>query len=626
MEAVQNDCILCRIVWENSHHQSQYIDLKRYKQDLSTTLRLYKRADGEGLRILIAFRGQQLLGARLETKFQLLPINCRCYATDIFEMEAVLSNIAGPKTKHYFTDPQLQSKTSSSATMNLAFRWYQSCHSNHDMCNSMKTQRISWMPTRLLDIGGESEAQWKLVVVSEDNITPAPYVTLSYRWGSNQSLLLQSSTFSIFRQGQLISHLPQTFKDAVAVARRFLVRYLWIDALCIIQDSSEDMAREIPAMQHIYSNSACTLAASASENPNGGLFRTRDITTVVPGVIKAPPGALENEDHYLFDNTYWNRHIFSGPLHKRGWVFQERLLSPRVVYFTKTQILWECLTDVKCEGFPQGIPEHQSMKNLYPLWDVQEECSQDKQQSKKMPTHILRLWNSLVREYSSCMLTMASDKLPAFGGIANLFAEVTGDLYVAGMWRPSLLEQLDWWVDQPCTKISTEHRAPSWSWASLDGPIRPRHEAARTRHLVSISAVTSNKNRNGLTDSWCDANLHLLGGLTPSTELKQSLKAILYPDNLETNFGESIPFYFLPLQTSSYELLPDNLDDNNSGFCTEVSCLLLKAVSCGKPNAFRRVGQCVLDDKEDTFSLGLCIEENGFAYWNNCDASTVIIL
>lgn len=479
------------------------------------------------------------------------------------------------------------------------------------------------MPSRLLEIDGEMENQWRLVIISVDKTAPAPYFTLSYRWGSNQTLLLQSSTIQAFRQGQQISDLPQTFKEAIIVARRFSVRYLWIDALCIIQDSREDWEREIPAMQYIYSNSACNLAASASDNPDGGLFRTRETRAIVPGVIAAPSAALRGGSHYVFDNSYWNRHIFSGPLHRRGWVFQERLLSPRVIYFGKSQILWECFTELKCEGFPRGIPENHSVKNLTPLWDLQGR-HQQRQLGDKMPTQLLRLWNNLVREYSNCRLTKASDKLPAFAGIANLFKDVTGDQYLGGMWRSSLVEQLNWWVDQPRVRISTEYRAPSWSWASLDGPIRPYHQAARTQFLVSILAVTSHFNNTDPASTVCRADIRLLGSLTRSNELEQPLQAILYPDSLEIGLGVSRPFYFLPLQAASYELVSDDLGDDDLAFHTEVSCLLLEAVSCTLPITFRRVGHCVLDDKEDIPKLGLYVMENGLVNIKN-DSDVIII-
>ncbi|KAK0707787.1 heterokaryon incompatibility protein-domain-containing protein, partial [Lasiosphaeris hirsuta] len=505
----------------------------------------------------------------------------------------------------------LQSETSSSTTLDLAFHWYQSCNTSHRLCNRMRSQKKSWMPSRLLDISSESENQWKLVVVSADNITPAPYFTLSYRWGSNQSLMLRRSTLCDFRRGQQISRLPQTFQDAVVIARRFSVRYLWIDALCIMQDCREDWEREIPAMQHIYSNSVCNLAASASENPNGGLFRTRDTTAIVPGVVAAPSAASTDKNHHIFDDSYWNRQISNGPLHRRGWVFQERLLSSRVLYFGKSQIFWECFTELKCEGFPQGILEHHSVKNLNPLWDLQESGQQEGQESDKMPIHLLRLWNNLVRDYSNCALTRADDKLPAFVGIANLFGEVTGDVYLAGMWRSSLLEQLNWWVDQPRCRISTTYRAPSWSWASLDGPIRPHHQAARTQFLVSITAVTTDHSSHDLAGT---VSLHLRGSLTINTQLEQPLQAILYPDSLEIKLDASRPFYFLPLQTASYELLSDAASDHGDlDFHMEVSCLLLEAVLCAVPPIYRRVGHCVIDDEDDISMLGLCVVEDRLA-------------
>jgi len=481
------------------------------------------------------------------------------------------------------------------------------------------------MPSRLLDIGSESSGnQWKLVVVSTDNIAPAPYFTLSYRWGSNQSLLLRRSTLYGFRRGQQISRLPQTFQDAVVVARRFSIRYLWIDALCIVQDCREDREREIPAMQHIYSNSACNLAASASEDPEGGLFRTRDTAAIiVPGVVAAPSAAAstdENHHHHIFDDSYWNRQISNGPLHKRGWVFQERLLSSRVLYFGKSQILWECLAELKCEGFPQGIPEHRSVKNLSPLWDLQKEKSggQEGRQgsdNNKMPIHLLRLWSNLVRDYSNCALTRADDKLPAFAGIASLFGEVTGDVYLAGMWRSSLLEQLNWWVDQPRCRISTVYRAPSWSWASLDGPIRPHHQAARTQFLVSVAAVETDHDSHDRAGAVVSrADLHLRGSLTVNTQLERPLRAILYPDSLEMELDAPRPFYFLPLQTASYELASDAaLDPGNLDFHVEVSCLLLEVVVSAVPPVYRRVGHCVVDDEEDISMLGLRVAGDGLA-------------
>ncbi|TRX90161.1 hypothetical protein FHL15_008889 [Xylaria flabelliformis] len=570
------------VAWNDCLEDKGLVEVDPDPDLLWLALALYaRRSEGTELRLVIAIR-DQARKTRLETRFELLP-------------SAFL---------------QLQLETSSSTSLDLAISWYQSCCTNHSLCNRVEGQKHEWMPSRLIDIG-EMESQWKLVDVRLDNITPAPYFTLSYRWGLNQSLVLQNSTFYTFRREQPISDLPQTFKDAIHVIRRFSVRYLWIDALCIIQDNREDREREIPEMQRIYNRSACTLAASASEDPNGGLFRRRDPQALVPGTIAAPSAALRNENYHIFDNSYWDRHAINGPLHKRGWVFQERLLSPRVIYFGKSQISWECFTELKCEGFPYGIPKLNSVKKLDPLWEFQEPGHQPMQQRGKMPIHLLRLWNSLVREYSNCKLTEASDKLPAFAGISELFREVTGDQYICGMWRSSLLEQLNWWVDQPRPRVSTDYRAPSWSWASLDGPIRPHHQAARNESLVSILAVKSRYNHVDSAGILYH-EIRLLGSLISSTELERPLQAVLYPDTLEVNLGLLGTFYFLPLQTASYELFSGGTGHRDLAFHTEVYCLLLEVMLCTLPITFRRVGHCILDG-EDVFKLGLSIKENGLA-------------
>ncbi|KAK2590090.1 hypothetical protein QQS21_012230, partial [Conoideocrella luteorostrata] len=415
--------------------------------------------DEQGLQLVVIFLGKGTKGPGIETKFHMLPRE-------------------DPTCDSFFPQLQLDSDMSSSTTLDQACLWYQSCCNSHPTCNREAQLYPRWMPSRLLDIGNQGEPCWRLIVVSQDRVKPAPYATLSYRWGVNGALKLLRSTLSHFLRGQQqIFDLPKTFQDAIVIVRRLSIQYLWIDALCIMQDANEDKAFEIPQMRLIYSSAACNLAASASDDPYGGLFQVRDTTAIAPGLIKAPSMAMHDKPHYIVDTRYRDRQILSGPLHRRGWVFQERFLSVRVLYFGQSQMFWECLSEFKCEGFPQGMPQTQSAKSLEPLWEMREArslcrpSSQDSpQKDQAMSIPALRLWNSLVREYSNCALTFPGDKLPAFAGIVDLFREATGDQYLAGLWRSNLLHLLDWWVDQPCARLSTEYRAPSWSWASLDGP------------------------------------------------------------------------------------------------------------------------------------------------------------
>jgi hypothetical protein len=451
-----------------------------------------------------------------------------------------------------------------------------------------------------------------------------PYATLSYRWGPpERALRLLRSTFDDFRGGQQrISDLPRTFLDAIVMARQLFIQYLWIDALCIVQDSDDDKAREIPQMRSIYSNAACNLAASMSDNPHGGLFRVRDAAAVAPGLIQAPSGALRDEMHHVVDMSYRDRQIIGGPLHRRGWVFQERLLSTCVLYFGQSQIFWECLSELKCEGFPHGMPQSfRSAKSLEPLWemhdamlplsrpqnDPQHGLLNDLPKDRGMSTRALTLWNSLVREYSNCVLTHPEDKLLAFSGVANLFQEVTGDRYLAGLWWSNLLPLLDWWVDQPRSRATEKYRAPSWSWASVDGPIRPRFAVAQSTFLASVLTVEMLSDSSTAADhSACTTGnlcLCLAGSLILSTQLKQPMHCVLHPDVLGITLGVPRSFHFLPLQMSRHEALP-----HSSRQCaTEVSCIILEPVLRTVPVVYRRVGHCIVANADDISRLGLQI-------------------
>jgi hypothetical protein len=312
-------------------------------------------------------------------------------------------------------------------------------------------------------------------VLSQDCISGpnAAYMTLSYRWGENQTLLLSSSNITSFQAGRPICDLPLTFREFFTVARRFSIRYVWIDALCIIQDSQRDWEAEAPKMRDVYANSACNVAASASHDPESGLFRTREPNSIKPPYLSASlfsdsPNTPCN--YYMYDLDHWDHEVQYGPLHARGWVYQEVLLAPRVLYFGANQVLWECLTmpnsefhsliDVRC---PTGGVKG----NLREL----SEAGGDSQEGP-MPLFLLTAWMNLVETYSGCVFTEPSDKLFAFSGIAKLFQDYTKDVYIAGMWRSRLPEMMCWYVQAPQPALVSTYRAPSWSWASIDGPVR----------------------------------------------------------------------------------------------------------------------------------------------------------
>ncbi|CAH0024515.1 unnamed protein product [Clonostachys rhizophaga] len=290
--------------------------------------------------------------------------------------------------------------------------------------------------------------------------------------------------------GLPMSKLPSTFRDAVLVLHQLGIQYLWIDSLCIKQDSREEWLREAPRMQQVYGSAAVNIVAAHVDNPESGLFHTRDPSSIESTICRA-----EWDDEPTKDYLIWNRKEFdndytSAPLTQRGWVFQERLLAPRILHFGKSQVYWRCSALFASESWPYGT------SNFSPSSSVSRKdadmimhgLSLDK--LKKTPggstdatTQIYHteLWADLVAKYSSCKFTKNEDKLVAMSGVAKVFRQSLheGDRYLAGLWRSELPKLLCWRrsvrrneSDIVATRTRpSEYRAPSWSWASIDGPI-----------------------------------------------------------------------------------------------------------------------------------------------------------
>ncbi|KZL74995.1 heterokaryon incompatibility protein [Colletotrichum tofieldiae] len=542
--------------------------------------------------------------------------------------------------------------TASAIALGQARDWLAHCRLCHTRCLSIRSAKpgMAWLPTRLLDVGVEGDPRIKLVLTQQDQVDPlAAYITLSYRWGPQpQKLLLQASNVDSFRRGLLICDLPCTFQDLATVARFLSVRYVWIDALCIIQDSLADWEREGATMRDVYANSTCTIAAAASEDPHGGLFRSRDPAQVVPTFISTPnlessPG---NARSFLYDRTYLDRRIISGPLQKRGWVFQERMLSPRVLHFAEDQIVWECLTDTKCEAFPSGLPFHNSTKDLGPLWSVLENTAMPATDTipddtglttNGLSNHrvassdaacyttdmtILSAWRDLVKQYSRCALTKNTDKLPAFAGLAKLFQDITGDAYYAGLWKYSLLDQLDWQVYNPAKRVPSEYRAPSWSWASVDGAIRPFSLAPDCSLLPELDDVHVSVTGLDCFGRISKASLNLQGYLVPATVLSsvegqkasilvggtRKVFAQFLPDTLDVQFATGSIMWCLPLKL--YSVAPDTEEVRDLVLVN----IVLEPVLASLPARYRRVGLLIVapagQDFDDICSFGFSMTED----------------
>ncbi|PSN60875.1 HET-domain-containing protein [Corynespora cassiicola Philippines] len=365
------------------------------------------------------------------------------------------------------------------------------------------------------------------------------YITLSHRWGSSQHLKTTKSNFLEHLLRIKFLDLPRTFQDAAVVALFLGVRYLWIDTLCIIQDDSMDWHREALLMGRIYENSVCTIAVhNARDNSDGFLERSlQPQPSVVLGHYQ------KGGEFYVSLRSNFKAEVDHSELSGRGWVLQERYLSSRTLHFTTESIFFEDFNGVKTEevsftetqdrikGFNlQTRDEYQfagSVSTNELSWEIPKQPWLDTttpangkdsiwgsssifstfsyQPVPELRTtaafnisyrlrsgryeDLLYQWFEIVERYSKTELTFATDKLPAISGLARYIQSHTGKEYFSGIWEPTFHIGLVWASDRHLIKRTTSSRAPSWSWASVDGPIqhpRLRGDIKRRSQLLKV--------------------------------------------------------------------------------------------------------------------------------------------
>ena len=361
-------------------------------------------------------------------------------------------------------------------------KWLAFCLTAHSgSCKASAELPGGFVPSRLVKVRHAGDVSVISVVHRQDIVhdreADMRYMTLSHCWGSKRPLVLDKRTFSELQNGIPIEKLPKTFQEAVQLTQLLGLHYLWIDALCIFQDSREDWEMEAVRMTEVYSNSYLNLAASTATDGCGGLFSTHENPPLMPLKVEVDLHITigSNEAGFSFKGPYLvSRHdVFSSfietaPLYKRAWVFQERILAPRTIHFAEDQMFWECNRTIASELHPITIPGSTASRS---------NCTRDpaSEWTLEIPQDcaVIEFWQRLVNDYCRGRLTISSDKLMAISGIAKEF-HLKGNLkpeeYLAGLWAINLNQQLVWYVPRHGRRPQL-YRAPSWSWASVDGPV-----------------------------------------------------------------------------------------------------------------------------------------------------------
>ncbi|KAK8133487.1 HET-domain-containing protein [Apiospora sp. TS-2023a] len=292
------------------------------------------------------------------------------------------------------------------------------------------------------------------------------YATLSHCWGpGGVPIKLSSSNIHYYRRQVPWHLLPLTFQEAILAAIRLGINYMWIDALCIMQDSAADWNVEASKMMQVYTNGYLNISADASADGSGGLFRQRDPAMLQSFLI--PSDCAGNNIPYYCHVRNWDRYVENAPLKMRSWVTQERFMSPRVAHFSNDQVHWECGELMTSESVDASFhltryttrTPVKSLGSLYLGLDDPEKLEQ-----------FYRLWYDLVESYSAGNLTRISDRPVAIAGLARTFShllKLESKDYCCGLWRPYLVLEMMWYTFRSTDRPN--YSVPSWSWLSVNG-------------------------------------------------------------------------------------------------------------------------------------------------------------
>jgi len=377
-----------------------------------------------------------------------------------------------PPLGHLTEATEILGDTGSERALAQIAKWLQHCTDTHKAGRGCPPNLEVPLPTRLLDVCLEGPGAVDSVRLVETSGMSGTYACLSHCWGPRPLIRTLRGNYEQHKAGIANSSLPKTFQDAVTVARSLGIQFLWVDSLCIIQDDLDDWQKEAALMARIYQNGRIIIMASNSTGAdtgcftNGPRFLSKELSIVDADGKQHHARAREAIDH-----GGW-------PILARGWVYQERMLSPRLVHFGHTELVFECLGDQpRCECSRAGIWDFQrfdfgrAVKQYEDFWTVSPDYWSGSLSGRHAWDNILRpiMWKNVVQAYSQLDLTFGQDIFPALSGVVKQFQRHRDSKYIAGLWEDTLVEDMLWESFMSEQPRSPEWQSPTWSWASLSG-------------------------------------------------------------------------------------------------------------------------------------------------------------
>ncbi len=362
---------------------------------------------------------------------------------------------------------------------------------NHSLCRAdftsvatpahYKRNEDDRFPIRTIDLGPADGPCEPFLTLHSSDEAPFPWVTLSHCWSGHFPLMTTVSNYEEMKRAIPMDTLPLLFQDAVTITKKLKLRHLWIDSLCIIQDSPEDKERELSKMGNIYRNAMLSIAADASENCSQRILKPRhpEFVSINVPFQSSRWGVSRNFFIRPVVSNWDTGLIWGSRLNERAWVLQENLLARRTLHYCEQEMLWECRVLCTAESNLTPVNTSRSMRLgrddqfIYKsyLFLLQTLTAPDKA-GEARETMYMRYY-AIIENYTSRKLTKPEDRLPAFSGLASWFQVQLDDTYQAGLFTNDLLRGLFWETrDRLTAKYPATYRAPSWSWASIEAPMK----------------------------------------------------------------------------------------------------------------------------------------------------------
>lgn len=369
----------------------------------------------------------------------------------------------------------LRSHGLSTFVVEQARKWLDTCISNHvGECDNLAWNDEN--PQLLIEILSS-----ETIRLREDH--EGRYVALSYCWGDTRTFpriekdevdrgMTLNSNIRQRRDAFPIAELPTTVRDAIAIVRAMGIRFVWIDTLCINQDTKEGVSM----MHKVYSNALFTLCACATTRATAKLLDQREAWTHSTEPCRLGGQWLTTTDMSL------NELRLRSPLAERAWTLQEERLSPRMLYMSSNRIHWSCCKSSEIEMRPiYGKKDKSLQRPVYAPSDHYADMPRAQEfllACYAGSENLYRFWEDIVTSYAMRDMTNLTDRLKALSGLATKYLDASiGDQYLAGIWANTLAKGLAWRVVQVIESGIDEKGAtvaalpwPSWSWAVL--PVR----------------------------------------------------------------------------------------------------------------------------------------------------------